>query len=100
MGELPSTLPGSRGQDAPMDPSMPTPCPLLLNQATRCLAVDFQHTLLARPISLQWLPSASGDSTRGQHRETSPCRPSVHGTAPEESPEPLCLTFPGHTNPH
>ena len=72
MGELPSTLPGSRGQDAPMDPSMPTPCPLLLNQATRCLAVDFQHTLLARPISLQWLPSASGDSTWPAPRDFPP----------------------------
>ena len=66
MGELPSTLPGSRGQDAPMDPSMPTPCPLLLNQATRCLAVDFQHTLLAGrspcsgcPLPLEILHMAS-----------------------------------------
>ena len=67
MGDLPSILLGSRGQDVPMDPSMLTSCPLLLNQATRCLAVDRQHTPPARLISPQWLPAASRDSTCGQH---------------------------------
>ena len=93
MGDLPSTprLQRARWSHGPLHAH-----PLPLNQATRCLAVDQQCTPLARLISPQWLPAASGDSARGQ---TSPRRPSVRGTAPEESPEPLCLTFLSHTNP-
>lgn len=58
---LPSTLPSSREHIAPQrlaseTPPHETPCLLLLNQATRCLAVDAQSTPLARA---DFLPAAA-----------------------------------------
>ena len=97
---LPSTLPDSREQAAPTDPSTLTPCPSLLNQATRCLAVDPECTPLARA---DFLPAEAAHHLRSPCTWPAPkhfpCNPSVSGTAPEKSPEPLCSAFPGCTSP-
>lgn len=102
---LPSIFPSSREHIAPRclaseTPPHETPCLLLLNKATGCLAVDPQSTPLARA---DFLPAAAVYHLRRFHtwlamRDFS-CRPSVSGTAPEEGPELPCSAFPDCTNP-
>lgn len=103
--EIPlSTFPSSREYVAPQclaseTPPHETPCVLLLNQATRCLAVDPQSTPLARA---DFLPAAAVLHLWRFHTWLAMkdfCRPSASETAPEEGPELPCSAFPDCTNP-